>query len=185
MDIEEFLEELFSIDALKFGTFTLASGKSSDFYLDLRYIPAYPKLFNRIIDLIVKNIIPKLEYDAIIGIPLAGVPYSTGIGMLANIPIQLLRKEKKEHGLKRMIEGPDISGKQIILVDDLISSGFSKEFAITEIRKAGGIVSDLIVVVDRRSDNPQEWEQNWKIQVHSLFRISYDTISAFKSKKTS
>lgn len=185
MDTEEFLEELFSIEALKFGSFTLASGKSSDFYLDLRYIPAYPKLFNQTIDLIVKDILSKLEYDIIIGIPLAGVPYSTGIGMKANIPIQLLRKEKKEHGLKRMIEGPDISGNRVILIDDLISSGYSKEFAITEIRKAGGLVSDLIVIVDRRGDNSQEWELNWKIQVHSLFKITSDDISAFKTTKSS
>lgn len=180
MDSKLFLDQLHKIGALKFGNFTLASGKTSDFYLDLRYIPAFPSLFKEIISQLTTQIISKLRVDLLIGIPLAGVPYASVAGISSELPVQLLRKEKKEHGLKKMIEGPSIMGKMVVLIDDLISSGFSKEYAIKEIREAGGKVEDLIVLVDRREHDSNDWESKWQIKVHNLYKISGYDISEYK-----
>jgi orotate phosphoribosyltransferase len=83
-------------------------------------------------------------------------------------PFYILRKEPKGHGLKKMIEGKIKEGQKILLVDDLISSGFSKLFAINALREEGAAVEDLFVFVDRTTNTLLDFEREHSIKVHSL-----------------
>ena len=154
--------------ALKFGEFTLASGEKSKYYIDLRIIPNFPKAFDILIELAVEYINQNIEFDGVVAIPLAGIPFGTMIANRLKKPFFLLRKEPKKHGLKKMVEGEIKKEQKILLVDDLISSGFSKLFAINALREEGAIVNDLFVFVDRTGDNLEEFEKEHLLKVHSL-----------------
>lgn len=106
-----------------------------------------------------------------VAIPLAGVPFGTMIANQLHLPFYLLRKEPKEHGLKKLIEGDIEKGQKILLVDDLISSGFSKLFAINALREEGATVGNLFIFIDRTSDSLTDFEKNNSIKVHSLINV--------------
>ena len=176
----EFLENLLKIGALTFGEFTLASGERSGFYLDLRLLPSYPDLFDNVSKKLWK-MAKSVDWDIVIGIPTAGVPFATYVAILDRKPLNMIRKEPKDHGTRRLIEGIDILNKKILLVDDLISSGVSKEFAIRTIRDEGGIVHDLLVVADRR-ENEQAgklWEEKLSVKLHSLYYLPPSEVAKF------
>jgi orotate phosphoribosyltransferase len=107
----------------------------------------------------------------VVAIPLAGIPFGTMIASHFHIPFYILRKEPKKHGLKKMVEGEIAKGQKILLVDDLISSGFSKLYAIDALREEGASVKDLFVFVDRTSDSLADFEKEHSIRVHSLINI--------------
>jgi uridine monophosphate synthetase len=177
-----FLDQLYRIEALKFGNFTLASGTESNFYIDLRFLPSFPSVFSNLINEMYKRTETISNYDAIIGIPLAGIPFGIALSLRSHKPYHLLRKTPKDHGMKKFIEGPSIEGKKILLVDDLISSGHSKEFAIEAIRNEGGKVSDLLVLINRAVQSFDEWERQWNISIHALYDVSSSILDNYKAK---
>jgi orotate phosphoribosyltransferase len=83
--------------------------------------------------------------------------------------------------MKKKIEGISVNNKRVLLVDDLISSGFSKEFAIKNLRDDGGIVDNILVIIDRRANQNDilKWEGENKIKVISLFQVSVEEIQKF------
>lgn len=176
-----FLDKLQEIEALKFGDFTLASGAKSNFYVDLRFLPSFPMIFSDIIDKMYQDIQALGAFDAIIGIPLAGIPFATALSLRTKKPLHLMRKIPKEHGMKKLIEGPSIEGKEILLIDDLISSGHSKEFAIDAIRNEGGKVSNLVVLINRASEPFDEWKKLWKISIHACYNASQSVLNNYRN----
>ena len=155
--------------ALKFGDFTLASGAKSKYYIDLRIIPNFPEEFDAIIDLAVNYIKKEIgDIEGVVAIPLAAIPFGTLIASKIKKPYYILRKEPKAHGLKKMIEGEIKKGQKILLIDDLISSGFSKLFAINALREEGAIVENLFVFIDRTPEGLVEFEEEHNIKVHYL-----------------
>jgi orotate phosphoribosyltransferase len=157
--------------ALKFGEFTLASGEKSEYYIDLRIIPNFPEAFEKFIEFAVRYIKENIEFDGVVAIPLAGIPFGTMIANYLHKPFYILRKEPKKHGLKKMVEGKISKGEKILLIDDLISSGFSKVYAINALREEGANIEDLFVFVDRTIDELTEFEKEHRIKVHSLINV--------------
>ncbi|MFW9922168.1 MAG: orotate phosphoribosyltransferase [Candidatus Thorarchaeota archaeon] len=155
--------------ALKFGDFTLASGAKSKYYIDMRIIPNFPEEFEIIIDEAVEYIKENCkDIEGVVGIPLAAIPFASLIAYKLKKPYYILRKEPKDHGLKKMVEGEIKPGQKILLVDDLISSGFSKLFAIEAMREEGAKVEDLFVFIDRTPEGLVEFEKEQAIKVHYL-----------------
>jgi len=167
---EKIITILEKTEALKRGDFTLASGEKSKFYIDLRVIPNFPEAFEKLIGLAVDYIKKSIKFEGVVAIPLAGIPFGTMIANQLHKPFYILRKEPKKHGLKKMVEGKIKNGEKILLVDDLISSGFSKTFAINALREEGAMVKDLFVFVDRSKDDLADFEKEHSIKVHSLIK---------------
>ena len=168
---ETLFEILETTGALKFGDFTLASGAKSKYYIDLRIIPNFPEQFDKMVDEAVKYIQKTFpEVEGIVGIPMAAIPYGTLIAHKLKKPYYILRKEPKKHGLKKMLEGTIKEGQKILLIDDLISSGFSKSFAIKALKDEGANVLDLFVFIDR-SPGLEEFEKENSIKVHYLINV--------------
>ena len=140
----DFLKSLKRIESLKFGNFILASGKQSDYYLDLRVIPYHPEFFEKIISDLCKNILNELDFDIVCGIPTAGVPIATLVSQITKVPLIMLRKVPKKHGLGKLIEGGPVNNKKVLIVDDLVSSGHSKEVFIKNLRENGEMVERVI-----------------------------------------
>jgi orotate phosphoribosyltransferase len=185
MNRAEFLENLEKFNILKFGNFTLASGLQSEFYLDLRIIPYETEFFAHIMKEFSDQLISKVNFDIVCGIPMAGIPFATLIAFFTKKPLIFIRKIPKDHGLKKLIEGGNVNEKNVLIIDDLISSGFSKEFAIEELRKEGATVTALAVIVDRREQNnlSLDWENKQRIKVHSFIQLSSEDILEYRKGK--
>ena len=182
MNKNEFLTNLENHDILKFGEFTLASGAKSEFYIDLRIIPYIPEFFSSVMKQLADKLVNETDFDVVCGIPLAGLPFATLIAYFSKKPLILIRKTPKDHGLKKLIEGGDVAGKKVLLIDDLVSSGFSKEFAIEALRTEGASVDALGVIIDRREnrEEAQKWEKAQEVKVVSLFQLSSQEILSYR-----
>ncbi len=143
-------EELFEIGALRFGKFTLASGKSSSYYLDLRILPSFPEAFALEMEGY-RAVMGEMggEYDVVAGVATAGVTVSSVLAFLLKKPMVYVRKEEKGHGLGKLVEGAVQPRWRAIVVDDLVTTGGSIISAVEALRKAGCAVKDAVVLVDR------------------------------------
>ncbi|MBI4258396.1 MAG: orotate phosphoribosyltransferase [Thaumarchaeota archaeon] len=162
---------LMKTEALRFGTFTLSSGKLSSYYVDLRIVPSFPGAFRKVVESYVELIRNQLgEVEAIGGVPTAGLPYASAVAYEMGKPLLYARVEEKKHGRGRVIEGVLTPGRRVVLLDDLITTGSSLTQAAEAIRGEGGVVEDAVVLIDRMEGGVEEMRGR-KISVHSLSNI--------------
>lgn len=145
---EKLCLELFEKGAIKFGLFTLKSGLKSPIYIDLRTLVSYPKTLELVADVLL-NMSKGLEFKRIAGIPYAAIAIATAVSLKGNLPMIYPRKEAKEYGTKKAIEGIFNAGETVLVIDDLITRGDSKIEAIAPLEKVGLKVKDVVVLVDR------------------------------------
>jgi len=144
-------EALFRIGALRFGKFTLASGRASSYYLDLRVVPSDPEAYGLAVAAYLAMIkeLGEKNYDAVAGVATAGVTISSPVAYLLKKPMVYVRKEEKGHGLGKLVEGAVRPGWRALVVDDVVTTGGSVISAVEALRKAGLVVKDALVLVDR------------------------------------
>lgn len=141
------------------GKVTLSSGKEADYYLDLRRITldhrAAPLVGEVMLDLFERS--GYLDgLDAVGGLTMGADPVGTAI-MHASVkrgtPVDafVVRKQAKEHGMGRQVEGPDVAGKRVIAVEDTSTTGGSVLTAVDALQKAGAHVVAVAVVMDRNT----------------------------------
>ena len=138
--------------AVKFGVFTLTSGKLSPYYVDLRAIPSYPSALRRVVDMYQKVIEENVGLhvvDRVAGVPVAGIPFASIVAYNNLKPFLYVRKEAKPHGRERRIEGVLKPGDRVLIVDDLATTGKSSLSAVEAIQAEGGVVEHVVVLVDR------------------------------------
>jgi uridine monophosphate synthetase len=167
-------EALVSIGALKFGEFTLASGKQSPFYLDLRLLASHPRVLNMAArayaDLLTTG---DLHYDLLAALPYAALPIGTAVSLQTGDPLVYPRKEAKAYGGKRAIEGNYSSGQRAIMLDDLVTTGGSKVQAAQPLRDAGLIVDDIIVLIDRSGGKAPAELAAHGLRLHSVMTMEH------------
>lgn len=139
--------KLSKIGAINFGEFELKSGTVSPVYMDLRLFVSYPRFLKQIAE-IYADMLLALEYDRLAGIPYAALPITAAIALEVNEPWIFPRKEIKQHGTKKPIEGKYKKGDKIVVIDDVITRGDSKIEALVPLRKEGLIVTDFVVLID-------------------------------------
>ncbi|MDE1857469.1 MAG: orotate phosphoribosyltransferase [Thaumarchaeota archaeon] len=144
-------EALFRIGALRFGKFTLASGKSSSYYVDLRVVPSDPEAYQLAVTayLTVLKGLGEGSFDVVAGVATAGVTISSPLAYILRKPMVYVRKEEKGHGLGKQVEGMVRPGWRALVVDDLATTGGSIISAVEALRRAGCTVNDALVLVDR------------------------------------
>ncbi len=175
IDTFKLTTELIENNIIKFGSFTLKSGAKSWFYVDLRLIPSFPSLFRLVIDAYIDKLSHLSSVEAVAGIAVAGIPFSSAIGYRAEIPSLIVRKESKEYGLKKMVEGKLKEGATVVLIDDVITTGGSKIPAIRALRENGYKVNDLLVLIDRSKGQNNELQEidvtlNSVMTIEEIFR---------------
>ena len=161
-------------NSLKISDYVLSSGKKSPYYVDLRQAISSPIAMDWIANSlarIVDNEIGRHKVDKIMGVPTAGVPFATIVSQKLAIPMLYYRKERKEHGVRKKIEGDMERNDRILMIDDLITTGQSVIMAAEAARDQGGIVSELVVLLDREQGGRQ-YIRAHNIEPHVLFSIS-------------
>jgi len=150
--VEELAMVLVKVRALQVGTFTLSSGKLSSYYVDLRMVPSFPGAYRYVIDCylsLIRNEVGLDKFDAIAGIPTAGLTFSSPVALELRKPMIYVRKEEKDYGHMKRIEGTFTPGWRVLVMDDLITTGHSLLTGIDAIREEGGEVKSVAVLIDR------------------------------------
>ena len=165
----ELSELLHRIGAVRFGSFTLKDGRQSPFYLDLRLVVSHPDALARVARAMLQRA-AGLDYDRIAGIPYAGLPLAVAMSLIAERPMVYARKEAKEYGTKRMVEGEYRVGERALLVDDVVSSGGAKLEAMAPFRSVGLVVEDVLVVIDREESGAAALREAG-LRLHSVLKV--------------
>ena len=170
----EICKILNKIGALQFGAFKLTSGKISPYYIDLRIVPSFPDAFQKVTDFYVsfiKDEIGVKNFERVVGIPVAGIPFTSLIACNLKKPFLYIRKGVRLHGRQRRIEGILAPGDRVLLVDDLVTSGLSLRKAAKAIVAEGGVVTDAVVLLDRQEGGKQNLSRDG-IKLHALLNVS-------------
>ena len=161
-------------NAIKFGDYILTSGKKSPYYVDLRQTISSPITMDWIgnsLTRIVSNEIGKEKIDKILGVPTAGVPFATVVSQKLGIPLIYYRQARKEHGVRKKVEGILDRNDRVLIVDDLITTGESVIEAAEVVRDQGGVVNEMVVLLDREQGGEENLRKS-RIEPHLLFKIS-------------
>lgn len=144
------LAELVKELAVVHGKVTLSSGKEADYYVDLRRATLHAEA-SRLIGALLRELTADWDYVAVGGLTLGADPVATSIMHADGRPIHsfVVRKEAKKHGMQRRIEGPDVVGKKVLVVEDTTTTGNSPLTAVAALREAGAEVVGVATVVDR------------------------------------
>ncbi|MCL5675570.1 MAG: orotate phosphoribosyltransferase [Patescibacteria group bacterium] len=126
-------------------------------YLDLRILVTYPKILQVVAQEYIK-ILKKLTFDRLAGIPYTAIPIATAVSLFMNKPMIYTRKEVKEYGTKKTIEGEFEKGEKVVVIDDLITTGASKLEVIQPLVTKGLKVSDIVVFIDRDQGGKEQLE---------------------------
>ena len=145
---EEIALTLFDIGAIKFGEYQLKTGEISPIYVDLREIISFPQLLKAVADLI-WNHTEGLDFDVMCGVPYTALPIASYLSVIHNKPMVMRRKELKNYGTKKMIEGVFKKGQHTLIIEDIITTGASILETIEPLNQVGLEVRDIIVFVDR------------------------------------
>jgi uridine monophosphate synthetase len=171
-ELEALIKELYKIEAIKFGDFLLASGKRAPYYIDLRVLPSYPDTLLSVGKLIAERAL-EMKPDKLIGVAYAGIPLTITASILSKIPACYIRKELKDHGIPKLIEGKIDENDKVLVIDDVITDGASKIETIERIKQTN-IKCDflgVLVFVDRE-EGGREYLKSKGIELHSILKIS-------------
>lgn len=125
--------------------FTFVSGIKSPIYCDNRKVIGYPEGRTAVVEGFVEALAGK-EYDVLAGTATAGIPWAAFVADRLNKPMAYIRSAKKEHGAGNQIEGADLKGKKVIVVEDLISTGGSSIKAVEAAREAGAESVEVVAI---------------------------------------
>ncbi len=158
--VEKLLSLSLARGALEYGNFTLSSGKASSYYFDGRLLSLDPE-GARLIGQALLPLIRQAGAQAVGGPTLAADPIVTAVSLASQeegdgIPAFIVRKETKEHGMGRLIEGPLVAGSRVAIVDDTCTTGGSLLHAIAAAESLGCSVVKVIVLLDRREGGGDE-----------------------------
>jgi len=160
---------LYRIGAIQFGEFTLKSGQTSSIYINLRKIISYPALMREIANAM-WGAVQGSSFQLVCGVPYTALPIATCLSLDHNLPMVMRRKEKKDYGTKQLIEGVFEPGLTCLVIEDVITTGGSIIETADDLKNAGLIIKDVVVLIDREQGGRENLEKHFN--VHSILTIS-------------
>ncbi|QIS16363.1 orotate phosphoribosyltransferase [Nocardia arthritidis] len=142
--------------AVVHGRVTLSSGKEADYYVDLRRATLHHRAAP-LIGKLLRELVADWDFDAVGGLTMGADPVALAVMHAPGRPIDafVVRKAAKTHGMQRQIEGPDVVGKRVLVVEDTTTTGNSPLTAVRALRDAGATVVGVVTVVDRETGADQ------------------------------
>jgi orotate phosphoribosyltransferase len=170
MEKDALIQHLKECGAIKFGRFVLTSGAISDYYIDIKKASTDPKILKFIAEQMSEYV---NGYDLLAGMELGAVPLVVALSLETGIPYVIIRKEKREHGTGKQIEGGDVKGKNVLIVEDVTTSGGSVIKSIQILRENNAEIEKVLAVVDRESGAREKLE---KLEVEFIPLLSVSDI---------
>ena len=143
---QELIDALREADAVKFGEFELAHGGTSNYYVDKYLFETDP----RCLQLIAEAFAERIDDETLAGVALGAVPLVAVTSVETGQPYVIARKKTKEYGTGNRIEGRLPEGEEVVVLEDIATTGTSAAEAVEALRDAGAVVTRAIVVVDRQ-----------------------------------
>jgi orotate phosphoribosyltransferase len=132
------------------GRFILRSGQESSYYWDKYRFESDPSLLRAVARALLNRLPPDIDIFA--GLELGGVPIATALGLECSRPISFVRKARKKYGTCKVVEGADVTGKSVCLVEDVITTGGQVLESLQVVRNEGGHVRCVACVIFRGKD---------------------------------
>jgi orotate phosphoribosyltransferase len=129
------------------GTFQLRSGRTATEYFDKYRFEADPMLLRAIAEQ-AAGLVPA-GTEVLAGLELGGVPVATALGLATGLPVAFVRKVAKPYGTQRLVEGADVEGRRVLVVEDVVTSGGQVVLSTGDLRGCGAIIDNVLCVVDR------------------------------------
>jgi orotate phosphoribosyltransferase len=136
--------------AVVHGRVTLSSGREADYYIDLRRITLHA-VAAPLVGRVMRELTAHWTYDAVGGLTLGADPVAAAMlhASAGTTDAFVVRKAEKKHGMQRRVEGPDVGGRRVLVVEDVSTTGGSPLAAVEGLREAGAQVIGVAVIVDR------------------------------------
>ncbi len=151
------------------GEFKLRSGVKSNEYFDKYQFEARPQILDAIADKL-KDMIPE-GTDILGALEMGGIPIATAISLKTGIPCVFVRKEAKEYGTAKFAEGPSIEGKNVLIVEDVVTSGGQIIISTKDLRNLGANITKAICVINRESGGVEKLAEDG-IELNALFTMT-------------
>ena len=173
----EIAEALIAIDGVGFRLsqpITFKSGIKSPVYCDNRRFPFWPEQWRKVIhgfeQILTES---KVPIEIVGGVEAAGIPHSAALGFAMQLPSVFIRKELKEHGTRKRVEGGDVAGRRVVLVEDLITTGGSSIAAIQALRAEGAVVTDCLAIISYGFPEAVELFRQSGVRLHTTTTFQY------------
>ncbi len=137
-------DRLITAGAIEFGEFTLASGATSPYYVDIKTAMTDPVLLGEI----ARAITEREPFELVAGVAVGGVPLAVAAALASGRPYAIVRSQAKDHGKSSLVIG-DVRDRHVLLVEDVTTSGGSAVYGVEELRRAGAMVERVVTIVDR------------------------------------
>jgi orotate phosphoribosyltransferase len=171
--VKEFATFLHRNGIIKFGEFTLASGKKSSYYIDLRLIPSFPHEFRMMVKHLQGDIAETIglgNFDSIVSVPTGGLVIASALAVETVKPLIYVRSKPKDYGTSKSIEGQIHEGMRVLMIDDVATTGGSIVNAIRLLKEANINVTDAYVIVNRMEGADETLEKN-RVSLHSITNV--------------
>ncbi|MEY7851293.1 orotate phosphoribosyltransferase [Natrarchaeobius sp. A-rgal3] len=165
---QDLIDALRATDAVKFGEFELTSGATSEYYVDKYLFETDPRCLETIADAFADHVD---EDDTLGGVALGGVPLAAATSVAAGVPYVIARKQRKEYGTGNLIEGRLEEGEEVVVLEDIVTTGTSLVDAVEALRDAGATVERALVVVDRE-EGGRETIEDAGVEMEALVTAS-------------
>ena len=171
--VKEFATFLHQKGIIKFGDFTLASGKKSSYYVDLRLVPSYPHQFRTMIKYLQNNIAESVgldSFDSLVSVPTGGLVIASALAIETVKPLIYVRSKPKDYGTSKSVEGQIHEGMKVVMIDDVATTGGSVVNAIKSLKEANITIEDAYVIVNRM-EGADEALKELGVKLHSITNI--------------
>jgi len=180
--VKEFSIFLHEKKIIQFGDFTLASGKKSQYYVDLRLVPSFPHQFRKMVKYLQGEIIKDIgldNFDSLVSIPTGGLVIASALAIETVKPLIYVRSKPKDYGTSKSIEGKIWEGLKVLMIDDVATTGDSVVNGIKSLTEAKIKVEDAYVIVNRM-EGAEEALKEQGVTLHSITNVIQITKSLYE-----
>jgi orotate phosphoribosyltransferase len=182
--VKEFVTFLHQKEIIKFGDFTLASGKNSSYYVDLRLVPSYPREFRMMTKYLENQITKDIgldNFESIVSVPTGGLVIASALAIETVKPLIYVRSKPKDYGTSKSVEGKVHDGMKVVMIDDVATTGGSVVNAIKSLTEVNVTVKDAYVIVDRMEGADESLAEQG-VKMHSMLNILQITEILYEQK---
>ena len=151
------------------GTFILRSGQTATTYFDKYLLEGDPSLLRDVAE----QLVPRIphETEVLAGLELGGVPVATALSLATGLPVTFVRKQAKTYGTARLAEGADVTGKRVLVVEDVITTGGQVARSTVGLRALGARIDRVLCVIDRSGGDHARLD-DIDVRVDALFTMA-------------